>query len=237
MKNKTKIIIAASALVLGVASISSTAAHAVIGGRIRAAVAGLRNFDNLSGTRTATRATSGINNPTSNVQNISSHNLRSLPGPSTQNTGKEDVTKNIKGSPSMKILVNGIAEKHGTVGVDALGFDSTQYGVSSKNLYFHQTSDGNGGTKTLISQGKPKLGGINNENVTVKYKDINGEEKILVTSGAPKWLSSKDIKKGEKAKARLSMQRFYDKIKDDVNPDNNIGAGISLESLTDIWDD
>lgn len=114
-------------------------------------------------------------------------------------------TKNLITSSSFARYIKNLSDNNQFIGLTSKELDFSDISKLNLNYFYYQFRDPDGYVTTFVSKTPPKIVRVNGENVTVKYKNLNGEVTYHETKGIPRWLFGSDIYKENKSKIKLTL--------------------------------
>ena len=126
---------------------------------------------------------------------------------------RESLDKDIKVKvPSSLVPKANVLSREGIrLGVDIKDFDETNITRFRNDHWYLQRRKQDGTRVTIVSLNKPKVIGISDDTVHVKYKDRSGKDSIIFHQGIPNWIKGEDIKN------KLRDRRIFIQPRADIN--------------------
>lgn len=104
-----------------------------------------------------------------------------------------DILKNLKIDSDLKAMAKILAEEGSISGINLNKFDLKNVSEIFKNKYYHQKELGDGSKVTLVSESKPKLDDIDGNYVKISYKNNDGRDLDITSSGLQLWIKGEDL--------------------------------------------
>lgn len=148
--------------------------------------------------------------------------------------GIYSVTSHIDIDSKFKTQVQEMISKGEIIGASAkeLNFSGLKELVFAN--YYYQNVDDNGQLVTLISTKIPKVKGIEENKVTVKYLTPDGEKATVITNGFPRWIPGLSINNAFKKKQKdtKTTVQSTSKLLSHIEEENPSYSGAYLGKAT-----
>lgn len=131
----------------------------------------------------------------------------------------------VKVPSNLRAKANQLSRTGLRLGEDINGFDETNIRTFRNHHWYLQRRKQDGTSVTIVSLNKPKIIGINDDTVYVKYKDTSGKDAIIFHQGVPNWIKGEDIKN------KLRDRRIFIQPRTNTNTINTVNDGIDNPSF------